>query len=56
MKNLDGDQQRDIHTEPFHVLKLTVADAIKRTNNDYKCKATDAAKLQHKKHDIVQTE
>ena len=46
--------QKAVHTEPSSVFKLAAADMIKCTNKDHKHKATAAAKLQRKNHDIVQ--
>jgi len=41
--------KKAVGTEPSNVFKLAAADAIKRTDNDRKRKASAAAKLQRKK-------
>ena len=38
-----------VHTEPSDMFKLAAANAVKRTDNDQKRKASAAAKLQRKK-------
>ena len=41
--------QKAVHIEPSDVFKLAATDAIKRTDNDCKRKATASAKQQRKK-------